>query len=297
MSWRLFVTGRTGFVGTHLEREIAGKPTDAAEKIVGPTEFVDLLDRTALREAVRACRPNAAIHLAGKAFVPDSFNNPRATFDANFTGTLNLLEALAESGFQGRFLYIGSGDVYGLVEEDALPIRETQPLRPRNPYAVSKVAAEALCYQWSQTGPFEVVMARPFNHIGPGQSERFAISDFAKQIAEIKLGRRPPKLAAGDIDVTRDFTDVRDVVRAYLLLLDKGRSGEAYNVCSGIEHRRARPDRSACRRCWGANSDHCGSQAPSARRAAAHLRESREAARGDRLAAENRDSSICSRHL
>ena len=118
-----------------------------------------------------------------------------------------------------------------------MPIRETQPLRPRNPYAVSKVAAEALCYQWSQTGPFEVVMARPFNHIGPGQSERFAISDFAKQIAEIKLGRRPPKLAAGDIDVTRDFTDVRDVVRAYLLLLDKGRSGEAYNVCSGIEHR------------------------------------------------------------
>ena len=188
-------------------------------------------------EAVRACRPNAAIHLAGKAFVPDSFSNPRATFDANFTGTLNLLEALAESGFQGRFLYIGSGDVYGLVEEHTLPIRETQPLRPRNPYAVSKVAAEALCYQWSQTGPFEVVMARPFNHIGPGQSERFAISDFAKQIAEIKLGRRPPKLAAGDIDVTRDFTDVRDVVRAYLLLLDKGRGGEAYNVCSGIEHR------------------------------------------------------------
>jgi GDP-4-dehydro-6-deoxy-D-mannose reductase len=102
-----------------------------------------------------------------------------------------------------------------------------------NPYAVSKVAAEALCYQWSQTADFKIVMVRPFNHIGPGQSERFALSDFAKQVTEIKLRRHEPLLHVGDIDVTRDFTDVRDIVRAYGLLLEHGKNGEVYNVCSG----------------------------------------------------------------
>jgi GDP-4-dehydro-6-deoxy-D-mannose reductase len=142
---------------------------------------------------------------------------------------------LAESGFRGRLLFVGTGDAYGLVPTDALPIKEAQPLRPRNPYAVSKVAAEALCYQWSQTGPFEVVMARPFNHIGAGQAPTFAISDFARQIAQISAGQRPPILEVGNIDVTRDFTDVKDVLKAYSLLLDKGHNGEVYNVCSGVE--------------------------------------------------------------
>ncbi|OCB03890.1 NAD-dependent dehydratase, partial [Acidithiobacillus ferrivorans] len=158
------------------------------------------------------------------------------TFDINFYGTLNLLEALQSIGFRGRMLFVGSGDTYGQVPEAALPVREGHPLHPRNPYAVSKVAAEALCYQWSQTSGFEIVMARPFNHIGPGQSPRFAITDFARQITEIRLGQRPPVLQVGDIDVTRDFTDVRDVERAYALLLEKGRNGGVYNVCSGREH-------------------------------------------------------------
>ena len=113
---------------------------------------------------------------------------------------------------------------------------EDHPLRPRNPYAVSKVAAEALCYQWSQTAGFEIVMVRPFNHIGPSQSPRFAIADFARQVTEIRLGRRAPVLQVGDIDVTRDFTDVRDVVRAYGLLLERGRNGGIYNICSGREY-------------------------------------------------------------
>jgi GDP-4-dehydro-6-deoxy-D-mannose reductase len=134
-------------------------------------------------------------------------------------------------------LFVGSGDTYGQVSEAALPVREDHPLRPRNPYAVSKVAAEALCYQWSQTSGFEIVMVRPFNHIGPGQSPRFAIADFAKQVMEIRLGRRAPVLQVGDIDVTRDFTDVRDVVRAYGMLLEQGRNGGIYNVCSGREYR------------------------------------------------------------
>ena len=132
-------------------------------------------------------------------------------------------------------MFVGSGDSYGLVSETDLPITEALPLRPRNPYAVSKVAAEALCYQWSQTEPFSLVMTRSFNHIGPGQSERFVVSDFAKQVIEIKKGRREPILNVGDIDVTRDFTDVRDAAAAYALLLERGHNGESYNVCCGAE--------------------------------------------------------------
>ena len=132
-------------------------------------------------------------------------------------------------------LFVGSGDTYGLVPETRLPITEDLPLRPRSPYAVSKVAAEALCYQWSQMEKFALVMTRSFNHIGPGQSERFVVSDFAKQVIEIKQGRRKPILSVGDIDVTRDFTDVRDAAAAYALLLERGGNGEIYNVCSGVE--------------------------------------------------------------
>ncbi|OCX71426.1 NAD-dependent dehydratase, partial [Acidithiobacillus thiooxidans] len=190
-----------------------------------------------LTAAVAAIRPDAVLHLAAQSFVPASFENPHETFDINLYGTLNLLEALQAAAFRGRMIFVGSGDTYGQVPEAALPVREDHPLHPRNPYAVSKVAAEALCYQWSQTSSFEIVMVRPFNHIGPGQSPRFAIADFARQVTEIRLDRREPVLQVGDIDVTRDFTDVRDVVRAYALLLEKGRNGGIYNVCSGREYR------------------------------------------------------------
>jgi len=196
---------------------------------------MDICNKAGLVECLREYQPKVVLHLAAISYVPDSFKAPEKTYEVNFLGTLRLLEALAETGFTGRFLFVGTGDAYGTVPVDTLPIRETFALRPRNPYAVSKVAAEALCYQWSQTGPFEVVMARPFNHIGAGQAPTFAISDFARQIAEIGLGLRPPVLAVGNIDVTRDFTDVKDVLKAYELLLSKGRNGEVYNVCSGVE--------------------------------------------------------------
>jgi GDP-4-dehydro-6-deoxy-D-mannose reductase len=173
------------------------------------------------------------LHLAGQSFVPSSIKDPRATYNVNFYGTFNLLEALKACGFSGRMLYISSGDVYGLVAPEALPIVETHAVRPRNPYAVSKAAAELLCYQWAQDRSFDIVISRPFNHVGPGQSEWFVASDFAKQIIEIKLGRREPVIRVGDIDVTRDFTDVRDVVRAYFLLLERGQQGEVYNICTG----------------------------------------------------------------
>ena len=225
---KLLLTGAQGFVGRYIQAAIS------CERL---PEGVDLRDREALNDAVAAIAPDAVLHLAAQSFVPAAFENPRETFDTNFSGTLNLLQALQAARFRGRMLFVGSGDTYGQVAEADLPVREERPLRPRNPYAVSKVAAEALCYQWSQTGDFEIVMARPFNHIGPGQSPRFAIADFARQVTEIRLGQRHAVLQVGDIDVTRDFTDVRDVVRAYLLLLEKGQNGGVYNVCSGQEYR------------------------------------------------------------
>ena len=225
---KLLLTGANGFVGQYVQ---------AALPCVPLPDGLDLRDRAALTAAVIAIQPDTVLHLAAQSFVPAAFENPRETFDINLTGTLNLLEALQAAEFRGRMLFVGSGDTYGQVAEAALPVREDHPLHPRNPYAVSKVAAEALCYQWSQTSGFEIVMARPFNHIGPGQSPRFAIADFARQVMEIRLGRRAPVLQVGDIDVTRDFTDVRDVVRAYGLLLEHGRNGGVYNVCSGREYR------------------------------------------------------------
>jgi GDP-4-dehydro-6-deoxy-D-mannose reductase len=188
---------------------------------------------------------DAVIHLAAQSFVPESFKNPLETYDINFVGTYNLFRALKEYGFHGKVLYVSSGDVYGLVEKDKLPIKEDYPSMPRNPYAVSKVAAEALCYQWSVTENMKFIIARPFNHIGPKQSERFVVSSLAKQVVEIELGLRKPVISIGDIDVTRDFLDVRDVVDAYQLLLEKElnhginqnnyNAYKIYNICSGRE--------------------------------------------------------------
>lgn len=223
------LTGASGFVGAFVQCQIPCVAFDHAG------QHVDLRDAVAVRTAIEQIRPDGVIHLAGQSFVPASFDNPRETYDINFLGTFNLLAALKESDFRGRMLAVGSGDTYGLVPEARLPITEDQPLRPRSPYAVSKVAAEALCYQWSQMEKFALVMTRSFNHFGPGQSERFVVSDFARQVVEIKRGLREPVLSVGDIDVTRDFTDVRDAVAAYALLLERGGNGEIYNLCSGIE--------------------------------------------------------------
>ena len=226
----ILVTGDLGFVGRHaLEQwpDSIGLAQNCPE--------IDIRDKSALCRCISQVKPQFVVHLAGVSFVPDAFRDPRGTLEINFMATLNLLEALAESDFLGRFLFVSSGDAYGLVPENLLPIQETLSLRPRNPYAASKAAAEALCYQWSQTGPFEVMVARPFNHIGPRQAPNFAVSDFAKQIAEIKSGNKPPALSVGNIDVTRDFTDVRDVLSAYRAILKHGQNGETYNVCSGTE--------------------------------------------------------------
>lgn len=232
---RLLVTGLQGFVGWHVEQAVRNS-RDPRFELVEPSSAIEIRDLHTLKSAVKDTRPDCVLHLAAQSFIPESTKDPRATYEVNFFGTLNLLEALKSSGFSGRMLYVGSADIYGAVSDQDLPIVETHPLRPRTPYGVSKAAAELLCYQWTQDQGFDSVMTRSFNHIGPGQAEHFVVPDFAKQIAEIKLGRREPVIKVGDIDVTRDFTDVRDVVAAYLALIDRGVTGEVYNVCSGREY-------------------------------------------------------------
>ncbi len=188
-----------------------------------------------LKNMVSDEQPDYLIHLAAVTTVGESFSNPSETYCINFQGVLNVLMALRECCFKGRMLYVSSSEVYGLLAEHELPVSEERPPKPLSPYAESKIAAEALCYQWSQTESFEIVVARPFNHIGPGQSERFAIAEFARQISAIKLGLAEPVIYVGDIDTTRDFTDVRDLVSSYFLLLSRGLNGEIYNVCSNSE--------------------------------------------------------------
>jgi len=231
---KLYITGANGFVGHHLARIVAEGGFGACTLHAMP-EGLDIRDGKALLASLASVQPDWVIHLAARSFVPDSFANPRETMDVNLFGTLNLLCALREMKFQGRLLYVSSGDVYGAVPEAALPVTELQWPEPRNPYAASKVAAETLCLQWHRSEQLDVIVARPFNHIGPGQGERFVVPAFARQVSLIAAGLQEPALMVGDIDVTRDFSDVRDVVRAYAALLCHGRGGQTYNVCSGQE--------------------------------------------------------------
>src|SRR3989338_1928622 len=195
---KLMVTGEAGFVGGFIRQALASENNAYGFEFI-PSQGIELRDAEGVARRCAEIAPGYVIHLAAQSFVPESFNNPRETYEINFLGTLNLLQALKQSGFKGRLLFVGSGDTYGLVAPEALPLTENSPLKPRNPYAVSKMAAEALCYQWSQTEGMDIVMVRPFNHIGPSQSNQFVVSDFARQLMEIKLGRRSPEISVGDI--------------------------------------------------------------------------------------------------
>ena len=198
-------------------------------------EEPNVMDTEQLRGAIAARQPDWIIHLAAQSHVPSAWADPAGTLGVNAGGTANLLKAMGDAGFSGRLLYISSADIYGAVSEANLPVTEDAPVAPRNPYATSKVAGEELCRQWARTRPLDVVIARPFNHTGAGQRPDFALPAFAREIAAIKLKRQAPRVLTGDLNVTRDFLDVRDVIAAYLALLEGGTAGETYNVCSGRE--------------------------------------------------------------
>lgn len=227
---RALVTGAGGFVGVHLVRHLEEQGDDVVQ-LERTVDGIDIADADALTDAVVGAKPEAVYHLAGAADVGGSWSEPRETFLANALGTLNVLEASREAGAD-RVLAVTSADVYGRVTEDELPIGEDQPLRPVSPYAASKVAADALAQQAWLGHRLPVVRVRAFNHLGPGQSDRFVAPSLAARIArnERDGGDDVP---IGNMTPLRDVTDVRDVVRAYRLLIDAGEPGAVYNVCRG----------------------------------------------------------------
>jgi GDP-4-dehydro-6-deoxy-D-mannose reductase len=225
---RVLVTGAGGFVGRRLLPKLAAAGHDA----VGVDREVDVADAAALERAVERAAPEALVHLAALSFVPDSFRDPEAAFRVNFLGLRNLLEAVRARVPRARVLVVSTGNVYGTAEAGAPPFAESAALRPESPYARAKAAADLLARSYAERG-LQVVRVRPFNHTGRGRPETFVESSLARQLVEIASGRRPPRLAAGNLDAVRDFLDVDDVVAAYLLLLDPAVPAGLYNVASG----------------------------------------------------------------
>ncbi len=243
---RALITGAGGFVGGHLStyllahtdwelrgtvfpRPVTEQPTERRLRL----QYADLRDAEGVRALVEEIQPHYVFHLAAQSFVPASFADPWDTLENNIRAQLNLLEAVRRSGRRARILVIGSNEEYGAPEPGELPQTEESPLRPNNPYAVSKVAQDFLGLQYYLAYDLPVLRVRPFNHTGPGQSPRFVVPAFASQIARIEAGLQEPVLKVGNLEAARDFTDVRDVVRAYHLAVTRGEPGEVYNVASG----------------------------------------------------------------
>ncbi len=240
------ITGAGGFVGGHLcayllahtDWELLGtvyphpvesQPRDKRLRL----RFADLCDPELVQSLLDEIKPDYILHLAAQAFVPTSLADPWDTLRNNIRAELNLLEAVRRSGRDVRVLVIGSNEEYGAPQPDELPQTESSPLRPNNPYAVSKVAQDFLGVQYHLAYGIPVVRVRPFNHTGPGQSPRFVVPAFARQIARIEAGQQEPVMQVGNLDAARDFSDVRDIVRAYHLAATQGEPGEVYNLASG----------------------------------------------------------------
>ncbi|MFP5256739.1 MAG: GDP-mannose 4,6-dehydratase [Acidimicrobiia bacterium] len=230
---RALVTGGLGFVGRHLVAHLQACGDDVVTLDHRGDVAVDITDAPAVRSAVADVAPDAVYHLAGWADVGASWRDPLRVLRVNAEGTLNVLEGCRAAGVE-RVLSVASADVYGMVDEAELPLTEASPLRPTSPYAASKVAADALAQQAHLGYGLGVVRVRPFNHLGPGQSEAFVAPALAARIARAERDGRP-EIPVGNLSARRDFTDVRDVVRAYRLLVERGAPGEVYNLCHGTD--------------------------------------------------------------
>jgi GDP-4-dehydro-6-deoxy-D-mannose reductase len=238
---RALITGVSGFVGRHLWRqlqsegdEVYGLSRSSVDELDGSRILqIDLFDRAAVERAVREIRPEAVYHLAAQSSPAESVADPWTTICNNLACQFNLLEGLVTAGMKPRVLVVGSSDEYGRVSAEHVPTDENAPLKPATPYAMSKVGQDMMGYQYFAQHALPVVRVRPFNHTGPGHDARFVIPSFARQLAEIEIGLRPPLLRVGDLNVSRDFTDVRDMVRAYRLALVLGTPGDVYNLGSG----------------------------------------------------------------
>ena len=242
------ITGYDGFVGPHLAGHLLSEGRRVSGTIISggrPNPLhkgrleksvalfpIDLRNYENVRDLVKEAQPDEIYHLAGISHVPTSWKNPVLTYAANVMGSVHLFEALREWGRKVRTLVVTSAEIYGSLKPAELPAVETLPLHPGNPYAASKAALDLIAFQWGRYPGMHIVRARPFSHTGPGQTPGFVCPSFARQVAEIALGA-PPVIKVGNLSARRDFTDVRDVVRAYRMLVEKGRHDEAYNICSG----------------------------------------------------------------
>ena len=240
------VTGAAGFVGRHLTRHLKDRghvvsalvhPSEHHEELVldGVTaiESADLLDERALAGAVARLEPDAIYHLAAFSNPESSLKYARQTLETNILGTQNLLEAACQGGRTTRMLLIGSAQQYGKVAEDEQPISEERVQKPLTPYSVSKASQELLGQRYFLSEGLPVFWTRSFNHTGPGQADAYVCSSFARQVAEVERGTRAPEIHVGNLAARRDFTDVRDVARAYTAIVERGQPGRAYNVCRG----------------------------------------------------------------
>ena len=245
----VLITGITGFAGSHLADYILENHPDV--KVFGIARWrsrmenllhiqdqielfeADLKDIVSLKKCMAEIKPDRVFHLAAQSFVPTSWLCPAETFAINSIGQINLFEAILSLGLKSRIQIAGSSEEYGLVYPDEVPMKETNPLRPLSPYAVSKVAQDLLAYQYFQSYGLWTVRTRGFNHTGPRRGDVFICSNFARQIAEIENGKREPVMYVGNLEARRDFTDVRDTVRAYWMSLEKGEPGDVYNIGTG----------------------------------------------------------------
>ena len=242
---RALITGITGFAGGHLAQilqergdEVFGVAHDIGYGLnhlsqpVTPV-IADLRDFAEVSKLLNDVQPDAIYHLAGQAFVPTAWANPWDTLENNIRPQLNILQVMVEQKSKARLLVVASNEIYGHVRQGQLPVKEDCPMRPDNPYGVSKVAQDVLALQYHLSHGIDVLRIRAFNHIGPRQSPFFVAASFSKQIAEIEAGLSEPIIRVGNLEAQRDFTDVVDVMQAYALLVEHGTPGEAYNVGTG----------------------------------------------------------------
>jgi GDP-4-dehydro-6-deoxy-D-mannose reductase len=247
---KVLITGITGFAGSHLAEyilehepgvEVYGirrwrSRIENVEHLLDKIQIVEcnVVDSSSVKALIADVRPDKIFHLAAQSFVPSSWNAPAESLTTNILGQLNIFEALRESKLMDTWVQIAcSSEEYGMVYPDEIPIRETNPLRPLSPYAVSKVTQDVLAYQYFMSYGIKAVRTRGFNHTGPRRGEVFVCSNFSKQVVEIERKKRPPILYVGNLEARRDFTDVRDMVRAYWLSTEKCEPGDVYNICTG----------------------------------------------------------------
>lgn len=241
---RILITGITGFVGRHLVEALASqghvlsgiaRPSSLANNADLRADLHDgeLADGDQVERILQKTRPEWIVHLAGFANTGASFKHPDQCWADNLTATVSFYNAINRTGLKPRILFVSTGLVYGDPDEPGQPCDERTTLKPASPYATSKAAADLLSYQYTRNPGLDIVRIRLFNQIGPGQSPDYAVANFARQIAAIEKGKQPPRIETGDLSAQRDLTDIRDTVRAFPLLLEKGINGEAYNAGRG----------------------------------------------------------------